>query len=589
MPVPLVQALKGYSRSHFVSDLVAGCVTAFIAVPQTMAYAQLAGLPAEYGLYSSLLPLICYALFGSSRTLVVGPAALISLMIASAIGQLAPATPEAYMQISVNLAMLVGLILMAMSALRLGSFAKLISSPVITGFTSASALIIAASQLNLVLGVKGEKGATFIDTLVRLPGSLASANTTVILLSVMAFIILWAGKSLLPLIADKLRLPATAAIALNKSGPILAVVAGTLIVALLSLNTTNQVAVLGAIPDSLPSLSWSLINFSLWRELALPAFSIALICFLTSISTGSTLASKDHERVNANQELLALGVTNLSSALTGSFALAGSVSRSMVNYSAGAATQIANVVSACVVLITILFLTPWFYYLPQAVLGAIVIMSVLPMIALNNLRQRWQFNKADAISLLVTFFATLLLGVELGIWAGIACSIILLLQRASHPHIAEVGRAKNGYFRNINRLDVETLPNTIFLRIDESLYFANVQYVESAIMKRCAKHDGLEHLVLIFSSVSFVDESALESLERLIINLKSSGIMLHFSDVKGMVQDKLKLTDIEEKLKPGQMFYTADEAMTFLKASSYMGHGDTDPNTLVSSPRPSEY
>lgn len=563
--LPLLFWLQGYTRTHFISDLIAGCVTAFVAVPQTMAYAQLAGLPAEYGLYSSLLPLLCYALLGSSRTLVVGPAALICLMVASAIAKLAPSTPEAYIQVSVNLALLTGLILMLMSALRLGNFANLISKPVITGFTSASALIIATSQVNLLLGISTPKGMSFIETLTYLPSAALDTNISVLVLSLSAIAVLWSSKSLLPKIASLCRFPPALALAFNKSGPLLAVLLGTILVASLSLDTQRQVSVLGHIPNNLPSLSWSLINIQMWEALALPSFSIALICFLTSISTGATLASKNHERVNANQELLALGVTNVGAALTGTFALAGSVSRSMVNYATGAATQVANIISALIVLLTILFLTPYFYYLPQAVLGAIVIMSVLPMIELSNIKQCWRFNKADAISLLVTFFAALLLGVELGIWAGIGCSIVLFLHRSSQPHIAEVGRAENGYFRNIKRLHVETLPNCVFLRIDESLYFANVQHVENYVMKRCAQAPELEHLVLIFSSVSSFDESALESLENLIVNLRNSGVTLHLSDVKGIIQDQLRLTDIFETLAPGQLFYTADEAMNCLK------------------------
>ena len=566
LTIPLLQKMKGYTGAHFVSDVVAGCITAFIAVPQTMAYAQLAGLPAQYGLYSSLLPLLCYALLGSSRTLVVGPAALISLMVASAIAKQAPETPQAYLQVSVNLALLTGLILTLLSALRMGNFANFISRPVITGFTSASALVIAVSQLHLILGIHTPGGMAFTQTLKYLPVHLAQINLTVLSLSGMAFVLLWSGKYFLPVIAQKCHFPAPLSLAASKSAPIIVVIIGTVVVSIFSLNTKQEVSVLGSIPATLPSFNWTLININLWEVLALPAFSIALICFLTSIATGSTLASKNHERVNANQELLALGATNIGAAFMGGLSLAGSVSRSMVNFASGAVSQIANVVSAIVILITVLFLTPYFYYLPQAVLGAIVVMSVLPMIELKNIRQCWRFNRADAISLLVTFVATLLLGVEWGIWAGIGCSLVLFIQRSSQPHIAEVGRADNGHFRNITRLNVETLPNAVFLRIDESLYFANVKHVEDHIMNRCNEDRELEHVVLLFSSVSSIDETALESIKRMIVNLRESGITLHLSDVKGMIRDQLKLTDILDVLAPGKLFYTADEAMRFLQS-----------------------
>ena len=260
-----------------------------------------------------------------------------------------------------------------------------------------------------------------------------------------------------------------------------------------------------------------------------------------------------------------MGAANVSSALVGSFALAGSVSRSMVNYASGAATQIANLISAVVLVISLMFLTPYLFSLPKAVLGVIVIMSVLPMIDFKHIRRCWAFNKADAISLLFTFSSSLLLGVEIGIWAGIACSMILFMHRTTHPHIAEVGRADGGYFRNVNRLNVKTQKNAVYLRIDENLFFANVQYIENYIMERCSQNQEIKHLVLIFSSVSSVDESALDTLETLILNLREADITLHLSDVKGIILDKLKLTDIFATLSPGKLFFTADEAMSYLE------------------------
>ncbi|MEP2600037.1 MAG: SulP family inorganic anion transporter, partial [Paraglaciecola sp.] len=325
------------------------------------------------------------------------------------------------------------------------------------------------------------------------------------------------------------------------------------------------IAVIGQIPNSLPTINLDILTFAHWPELAFPAASIALICFLTSIATGVTLASKRREKLNSNQELLALGAANIGSALIGSFALAGSVSRSMVNYASGAVTQVANLVSAAVLVISLLFLTPYLISLPKAILGVIVIMSVLPMIDFKHIRRCWAFNKADAISLLFTFLSSLLLGVEIGIWAGIACSMILFMHRTTHPHIAEVGRAEGGYFRNVNRLNVETQKHSVYLRIDENLFFANVQYIENYIMERCEQNPDVKNLILIFSSVSSIDESALETLETLILNLREAGITLHLSDVKGIIQDKLKLTDILLTLAPGKLFFTADEAMNYLE------------------------
>lgn len=557
--------LKNYNSGMFVSDCIAGLVTASIALPQSLAYAQLAGFPPEYGLYAAILPLVIYACLGSSRTLVVGPAALISLLIGSSITKLAPQTTQEYISLGVNLTILTGIFLSLLSLLRLGRLTTFISKPVISGFTSASAIIIASSQVPIILGLKPNSGLSFNDVLLFTGTHLDQSNIAVIGLSLMGIILLWSSKSQLPVLLNKLKLKGPIALALSKSSPVMLVIISIILVVHLNMQESYNVAVIGNIPNSLPSLTFDILTIERWPELAFPAASIALICFLTSIATGVTLASKKREKLNSNQELLALGAANVGSALVGSFALAGSVSRSMVNYTSGAATQVANLVSAVVLVISLLFLTPYLFSLPKAVLGVIVIMSVLPMIDFKHIRRCWAFNKADAISLLFTFLSSLLLGVEIGIWAGIACSLILFMHRTTHPHIAEVGRAEGGYFRNVNRLNVKTQRDTVYLRIDENLFFANVQYIENYIMERCGQSQDVKHLVLIFSSVSSVDESALETLETLILNLREADITLHLSDVKGIIQDKLKLTDIFETLAPGKLFFTADEAMSYLE------------------------
>jgi SulP family sulfate permease len=551
----------------FISDLVAGLVTASIALPQSLAYAQLAGFPPEYGLYAALLPLLIYASLGSSRTLVVGPAALISLLIGSSISKLAPQSPQEYISLGVNLTVLTGIFLTVLSVFRLGNLTIFISKPVISGFTSASALIIACSQIPVILGLQVKSGLSLPDTLLFSAAHLHDTHIAVILLSAFSIALLWSSKSVFPAVLHKLKISGPVAIALGKSTPVLLVIMSTVLVSQIETLNNNNIATIGHIPNSLPHINLDILTFARWPELAFPAASIALICFLTSIATGVTLASKKREKIKPNQELLALGIANIGSALVGSFALAGSVSRSMVNFTSGAATQLANVISAGVLLISIVVLTPYMFNLPKSILGVIVIMSVLPMIDFRHIVQCWKFNRADGISLLFTFFSSLIFGVEIGIWAGIACSIVLFIHRTTHPHIAEVGRASSGYFRNVKRLNVETHKHTVFLRIDENLFFANIQYIENYIMDRCdVKHD-VKHLVLIFSSVSSIDESALETLENLILNLRGSGVTLHFSDVKGIIQDKLRLTNIFNTLTPGKLFFTADEAMDYLKST----------------------
>jgi len=563
--IPLFNQLINYNFEKFTSDFVAGLVTAFIAVPQCMAYANLAGLPAEYGLYCSLFPLVVYAVFGSSRTLVVGPAAIISLMIANTLTNLTPETPEQAIEYAVNLSLLTGFFLLLFSLLRLGNLTNFISKPVINGFTSASAIVIILSQFHLILGIEKVSGLPISDIFIKV----SDANVIVILLSLSAFFVLWVSKSYFYSISVYLRFTPPLRQAFSKSGPILAIIIGAGLVFYFNLADNYNVKVVGEVPSGLPNISIRLFNPALWPDLLLPASSIALICFLTSLAVGITMATKDNKRINANQELMALGMSNISSAFTGTFALAGSISRSMTNHVSGAKTQVANIVSAIIVMISLIFFTHLFYFLPHAVLAAIVIMSVIPMVDINRIYQCWIYNKADAISLLTTLIAVLTLGMEYGIWVGVACSIMLLVYRSSQPHIAVLGRVHNSdHFRNINRLDVETLEVGSFLRIDESLYFANIQHVENFILKHCVSRPKIRHVVLVFNSVNFVDESALETLQGMISNLLSMNITLHLSEIKGVVNDQLKRTDLYQKLVPGKVFLTTADAMVYIKNMS---------------------
>jgi SulP family sulfate permease len=560
--IPLFYQLQGYDVESFISDFIAGLVTAFIAIPQCMAYANLAGLPAEYGLYCSLFPLIVYAFLGSSRTLVVGPAAIISLMIANTLTNLAPETSEQAIEYAVNLSLLTGFFLLIFSVFRLGKLTNFISKPVINGFTTASVIVIIVSQLHLILGIEKLNGLSFSD----LFSQIYDANTIVIFLSLSAFIVLWLSKSYFYKISLYLNFSPPLRQAFSKSGPVLAVILGSTLVFYFDLAEVHSVKVVGNVPSGLPSFSISLFKPILWPDLLLPASSIALICFLTSLAVGMTMATKDNKRIDSNQELMALGMSNVISAFTGTFAVAGSISRSMTNYVSGAKTQVANIISAIIVMIALIFFTDLFYFLPNSVLGVIVIMSVIPMIDVVRIHQCWVFNKADACSLLTTLIGVLVFGVEYGIWIGVVCSMILLVYRSSKPHIAVLGKVHNSdHFRNTTRLDVETLEIASFLRIDESLYFANIQHVENFIMKHFVQYPKLRHVVLVFNSVNFVDESALETLKKMINKLSSMNVTLHLSEVKGVVNDQLKLTDLYEKLAPGKVFYTTSDAMLYIK------------------------
>ncbi|WP_067986417.1 SulP family inorganic anion transporter [Neptuniibacter pectenicola] len=559
---PLLGWLKHYQRQTFISDLVAGIIVAILLIPQGMAYAILAGLPPQYGLYASILPLFIYSLLGSSRSLAVGPVAIASLMVSTSISQLAPQSEADYINAAINLSLLVGVILLVLRCIRLGAIVNFISHSVLTGFTSAAAIIIALSQVKHLLGLDLARAERIDESLMAIASNLPNTNSITAVISVIAFIILWYCKRTLCDQLLRLKLPQGVVEPICKAGPMFALLIGSIAVWYFSFDQTAAVKTVGMIPQGLPHLHALHIDVDLWRQLMMPALLIALIGFLESVSVGTALASKRQERINPNKELVALGMANIGSALSGTYPVAGGFGRSMVNYSAGAQTTIASMISAILVAITVAFLTPLFYYLPKAVLGAIIIMAVIPLINIVAFKTCWRFNKADALTLAATFFLVLFTGVEIGILSGIAISVALLIYRSSQPHIAIVGRVGDSeHFRNITRHDVTTGKSTLALRVDESLYFANTRFVEEFILQQCADNKQIKHIILICTAVNFIDASALETLENLIINLRDEGVTLHLAEVKGPVMDQLNSTHFLTQLAPGNIYFTTDQAM----------------------------
>ena len=559
---PILGWLRGYTKDTLINDLMAGIIVAIMLVPQGMAYALLAGLPAEYGLYASIVPLLIYSLLGSSRTLAVGPVAIASLMVSTTVSQVAEPNSTAYLNAAVNLSFLVGLILIFLRSLRIGSIVNFISHSVVSGFTSAAAVLIAISQLQHIFGLEVPRSLRPDQSIDFILAHLTDSNGYTLLLAALSLLILWFSRSRLCCWLERAHIPDCIVKPVCKAGPMFAVLFGSLIVWLFSLDLEAQVNTVGMIPQGLPSLQLIHIDLKLWEELFTPALLIALIGFLESVSVGTALASKRRERIDPNKELIALGAANLGSAFSGTYPVAGGFGRSMVNHSAGAQTTVASAIAAILVAITVAFFTPLFYYLPKAALGAIIILAVLPLIDFNAFRQCWKFNKADALTLFATFFLVLALGVELGILSGIAISIALLLYRSSQPHIAVVGRVGNTeQFRNIERHEVSTSCETVALRVDESLYFANTRFVEEYILQQCLEQPQIKHVVLICTAVNFIDASAIETLESLVHNLRGEGVILHLSDVKGPVMDQLNRTHFIDTMGDGEVFFTTDAAM----------------------------
>lgn len=557
--LPVLQWGRAYNRETLVSDGVAALIVTIMLIPQSLAYAMLAGLPPEVGLYASVAPLLLYALFGTSRVLAVGPVAVVSLMTAAAIGQHAVAGTPEYWAVAITLAFLSGLLLLAMGLLRLGFLANFLSHPVISGFISASGILIAASQLKTLMGVKAE-GHNFVD----LSRSLLSqaGQTHILTLSIgvltVAFLF-WVRSGLKPLLM-RVGLKPRVADVLAKTGPVAAIAMTTLLT--WALDWQGQgVKIVGAVPQGLPPFTLPLWDLGLWQALLVPALLISVVGFVESVSVGQTLAAKRRQRIEPDQELVALGSSNLSAAFTGGFPVTGGFARSVVNFDAGAQTPAAGVFTAVGITLASLFLTPALFYLPQATLAATIVVAVLSLVDFSILRKTWNYARSDFIAVVATLVATLTVGVETGLVVGVGVSLGLYLYRTSRPHMAEVGLvAGTEHFRNVQRHTVVVSPRVLSLRVDESLYFANSRALEDRINNAVASHPGLEHVVLQCSAINDIDASALESLEAIDLRLRGAGLRLHLSEVKGPVMDRLKSTEFLHGLS-GRVFLTHYQAI----------------------------
>lgn len=563
--LPVLDWLPSYRRDELSGDLIAGTITAILLVPQAMAYALLAGLPPQVGLYASIAPPILYTFFGSSRTMAVGPVAVASLLVGSALAPLAVPGSADYVAAALVLALLVGMLLIVLGLLRAGFVANFLSHPVMSGFTSAAAVLIVFSQLKHLLGLPMGNDWRIDETARYVLAHLGDINPTAALLGLLSIVALVYMQKHLARLLVRWGVQASLAGPLAKAGPLLLVLVAIAITWLFGLDGWAHLAVVGTIPAGLPGLTVPQFQADQWQALASSALLIALVSFVESVSIAKVLASRRRQKINANQELVGLGIANLGAAFTGGCPVCGGLSRSVVNYAAGANTQIAALVTAGFLTLAVLLLTPVFYYLPQTVLAAIIVVAIVTLIDLKTLRHVWHYNKADAASLLFTFGMVLVVGIEAGIIAGVVFSLALYVWRTSQPHIAIVGRVGDTeHFRNIKRHQVRTYPQVLALRVDESLYFANTKYLEDYLLAAVADQPPVTQVVLICSAVNFIDASALESLESLIEELRKAGVTLHLAEIKGPVMDKLKTTDFLERLAPGQVFLSTHEAMRAL-------------------------
>ncbi|TXB62630.1 SulP family inorganic anion transporter [Phaeodactylibacter luteus] len=539
--LPVLEWLPNYKRSNLQGDLSAGLTVGVMLIPQGMAYAMIAGLPPIYGLYASTIPLLIYALLGTSRQLAVGPVAMVSLLTAAGIGTLAEGGTETYIMLAITLALFVGAIQFLLGAFRLGFLVNFLSHPVISGFTSAAALIIGLSQLKHLLGVDIARSHHVHEILLQAIEKASDINWATFAVGIGGILLIKGVKKI------------------NKAipGPLLAVVFG--ILAVYGLGLTEQgVKIVGTVPDGLPSFvipSFSGADFSALLPIAL---TIALVSFMESIAVAKAIQAKHKDyKVSANQELIGLGAANIVGSFFQSYPTTGGFSRTAVNDQAGAKTGLAAIISALLIGLTLLFLTPLFYYLPKAILASVIMVAVFGLIDIKEARHLWATDRADFWMLIATFIGTLSLGIEQGILIGVALSLGVVIFRTTLPHFAVLGKIPGeAHFKNINRFDnLEQRDDVLIMRFDARLYFANVNFFKEAIEAEVEKRkDSLKLFILDANSINSIDSSGVHALEELADELKAQGIEFYMTSVKGPLRDTLRKAHFSEKLGEGNFF-----------------------------------
>ncbi|MCP5326746.1 MAG: sulfate permease [Oceanospirillaceae bacterium] len=545
--MPFLKWGKNYNQHSLLHDGIAALVVSMLLIPQALAYAMLAGLPPQVGLYASLLPLLAYAVFGSSGQLSVGPFAITSIMTATALGSLLLTLQDGSGKVLIaaaTLALLSGLFLVAFGVFRLGFLTNFISFPVVTGFIAASALIIASSQLGNILGLSIHS-AHFFDTFAQAFNQWRQINLPTLFFSAALILFLFFVPKLIRSLAWRAGLKQEQAEILSKITPVLAIILSILSVVGLDLQHYG-IHILGDIPRGLPVLAlpdWQQLDFSAqdWKALINSALLLSIIGFISSLSAAQTFAAKQRQRINPNQEAIALGIANISAGCSGAFPVSASLSRSAVAFNTGAKTPAASALTAISVFLCCLFLTPALFYLPVVTLAAMIVLAVISLFDFAAMKRTFVYSLKDFSALLITFALTLSEGLEWGLIAGVLVSIALHLYRSSSPHVAILGLVPNTeHFRNIERHAVVTDERVISLRIDASLYFANARFLADKINEVVARSPKAKHLILLCSAINDIDASAVESLIAINQYLKEAGICLHLSEVKGPVMDRLK-------------------------------------------------
>ena len=561
--LPILDWGRRYNSASMMDDGVAAIIVAIMLIPQSLAYALLAGLPAEMGLYASIFGLLVYGLFGTSTSLSVGPVAVISLMTAAALERVAQAGSPDYIDAAYTLAFLCGVLLLFLGVLRLGFLTNFLSHPVIAAFITASAIIIGAGQLQHILGVSAG-GHNLMDVLIELVSAVPESNVYTIIIGLLALVLIVAIRMGLQSLLMKLGMSDRNASLMVKGGPVIAVIITAVVTFLLRLDQEG-LALVGDIPRGMPDPSLPSLSRDLIAELFWPAVLISIVSFVESISVGETLATRRRQRINPDQELVGLGMSNMAVSFGGGFPITGGFSRSIVNFDAGAATPAAGIYTAILIALVTMFLTPLIFWLPRATLAATIIVAVMSLVDFSLFKQTWNYSRADFTAMMATLVLTLVIGVEVGIAAGVLASVLIALYKTSKPHVAVVGRVPGTeHFRNVERHRVQTFDNILSIRIDESLYFANTRYLEELVYAKVSDHPKVKHVILMCTAVNKIDMSALETLLQINRTLFELDIRLHLSEVKGPVMDRLQRTDFFARLT-GSCYLTQNQAVEDLR------------------------
>ncbi len=551
--LPALVWARVYRLKHLRNDAIAAVVVAVMLIPQALGLALVAGVPAHAGLYAAISGLTIYALFGSSRTLSVGPVAILSLMTAAALSRLPLDTPEEYAAAALTLSFMTGAILLLAGIFRLGFVSNFIPRPVLVAFVTASALLIALSQTGLLFAVP-VSGSNAMELFASLIANLAGTHLLTLALGLGAIVFLVICRAKLTRLFIRMGMRRAVARSLSRAGPIALAALAILLSWLFDLEQAG-VEVLGEIPSGLPAFTIPNFSLSLLVSLFLSALPLAIVCYVESISVAQALAVRRRQTIEPNQELTGLGAVNLVTSFSGGMPVAGGFSRSLVNFEAGAATPAAGFYAAVIIMLVLLFLTPVLYWLPKVCLAAVIVVAVYALLDLSILKKSWRHSRGEFFAVAITLIVTLTLGAEAGIGAGVLTAVLMHLYKTSRPHVAVVGRVPGTeHFRNVKHYQVETSENLLTLRIDEALYFPNTRYLETLVFRLVAERPGLKHVVLMCPAVNDIDLSALETLENINDVLADSGISLHLSEVKVPIM----------KILEGTRFFTHLSGGTYL-------------------------